>query len=213
MKRIKQRALLAGLATLLLGACSSDRTGQYSSTTNEAAYRSGEAAQEVARDAAARSGRSSGSMGRDSTGATGSMGSMGSMGMGSMGSMGASGATSATDTAGTTGAAGSTGSAGSTMSSPTTSDQSAYPSSASTAAANSVVTSIEVVPRQSAGVGTGSVAGAAVGGTTESGSSADRVYRITVRMDDGSTRTVTQETAPSFKSGDRVRVVNDMIER
>jgi outer membrane lipoprotein SlyB len=77
--------------------------------------------------------------------------------------------------------------------------------------ANSVVTLIEIVPRQSADVGTGSMAGAAVGGTTNSGSS-DHVYRITVRMDDGSTKSVTQEGAPTFKSGDRVRVANGVVQ-
>jgi outer membrane lipoprotein SlyB len=32
-------------------------------------------------------------------------------------------------------------------------------------------------------------------------------------MDDGSTRVITQEWAPSFRSGDRVRVEKGMIQR
>lgn len=76
--------------------------------------------------------------------------------------------------------------------------------------ANSVVTNVEIVPRQSASVGAGTVAGAAVGGTM--GNSSDRVYRVNIRMDDGSTKTLTQETMPAFKSGDRIRVDNDIIQ-
>lgn len=75
---------------------------------------------------------------------------------------------------------------------------------------NSVVTSIDVVPRQAAG-GAGTVAGAAVGGTT--GSASDRVYRITLRMDDGTSRIVTQETAPAFKTGDRVRMTDETMQQ
>jgi outer membrane lipoprotein SlyB len=76
---------------------------------------------------------------------------------------------------------------------------------------NSTVVSIDVIPRQagSAATGAGTMAGAAVGGSTAgaTGSSeADRVYRVTLRMDDGSTRVVTQETTPDFRAGDRVNL-------
>jgi outer membrane lipoprotein SlyB len=52
----------------------------------------------------------------------------------------------------------------------------------------------------------GSGASGSSGGTGTSGSSmtSDRVYRITLRMDDGSTQVVTQEATPDFRSGDRV---------
>lgn len=79
------------------------------------------------------------------------------------------------------------------------------------AAPNSVVTMIEVVPRSGAATGAGSMAGAAVGGSAVA--SGDRVYRITLRMDDGSTRVVTQESAPSFRSGDRVHLSGGEIQR
>ena len=36
-------------------------------------------------------------------------------------------------------------------------------------------------------------------------------YRITVQMDDGSTQTLTQATAPTVKAGDRVRVAHGAI--
>ena len=77
-----------------------------------------------------------------------------------------------------------------------------------------MVQQIERLARQDAGVGVGSVGGSAVGGTTASGSSAyDQVYRVTVRLDDGTTRVMTQEMAPTFSAGDRIRIANGMIQR
>ncbi|HZV65945.1 MAG TPA: hypothetical protein VFG03_13655 [Telluria sp.] len=79
-----------------------------------------------------------------------------------------------------------------------------------------MVTLIEVVPRSSttgsSGTGSsGSVGSSGTSGSTAAGSSS--LYRVTLRMDDGSTRVVTQEWAPSFRSGDRVRVEKGMIQR
>jgi outer membrane lipoprotein SlyB len=58
------------------------------------------------------------------------------------------------------------------------------------------------------------VGGSASAGSSASGSSpaADRVYRITLRMDDGSSRVVTQETTPDFRSGDRVNLTGGTIQ-
>lgn len=71
-------------------------------------------------------------------------------------------------------------------------------------APNSTVTSIEVVHRQGGATGAGTVAGAAVGGAAAA--TGERVYRITLRMDEGQTQVVTQEWAPTFSTGDRVRI-------
>lgn len=91
-------------------------------------------------------------------------------------------------------------------------------SDAMAGAPNSTVTNIEVIPRQSgsADTGAGTVAGAAVGssgaaGTTGGSMSSDRVYRITLRMDDGTVRTITQESTPAFSSGDRVQLSGGAI--
>jgi outer membrane lipoprotein SlyB len=77
------------------------------------------------------------------------------------------------------------------------------------------VAAIEVVPRQSASSsGAGSVGAAAVGGSggsSSSGTGSDRVYRITLHMDDGSTQVVTQETTPDFRTGDRVNLSGGAI--
>jgi outer membrane lipoprotein SlyB len=63
--------------------------------------------------------------------------------------------------------------------------------------------------------GAGSVGAAAVGGSGSSGttgsSSSERVYRVTLRMDDGSTQVITQETTPDFRSGDRINLSDGMI--
>jgi outer membrane lipoprotein SlyB len=37
------------------------------------------------------------------------------------------------------------------------------------------------------------------------------VYRITVRMDDGSFRTISQSHVPSVADGDKVKVVNGSV--
>jgi hypothetical protein len=63
-----------------------------------------------------------------------------------------------------------------------------------------VVQAIDQVQRQDVGVGV--VGAAAVGGT---GMPNDKVYRVTVRMDDGGNQMVVVDAMPSYKIGDRVR--------
>jgi outer membrane lipoprotein SlyB len=41
----------------------------------------------------------------------------------------------------------------------------------------------------------------------------DRVYRITLRTDEGRTQVITQEWVPTFSTGDRVRVSSGAIQR
>jgi outer membrane lipoprotein SlyB len=50
------------------------------------------------------------------------------------------------------------------------------------------------------------------GSTGSSGASANS-YRVTVRMDDGSSQVITQDTTPDFRSGDRVNVTSGVIQR
>lgn len=73
---------------------------------------------------------------------------------------------------------------------------------------NAVVVSIETVPRQGA---TGAVGGS--GGTTSSSMGQDKQYRVTLRMDDGATRVVTQDKPPAFRNGDRVNMLDGVITR
>lgn len=78
---------------------------------------------------------------------------------------------------------------------------------------NAVVISIEVVPRQAGTAAAGAVGTSGTTGTTGSSAGVDSVYRITLRMDDGTTRVVTQDRAPSFRGGDRVNMMDGSITR
>jgi outer membrane lipoprotein SlyB len=62
-------------------------------------------------------------------------------------------------------------------------------------------------------MGGAGAAGSSGTGTSGSSMTSDRVYRITLRMDDGSTQVVTQEATPDFRSGDRVNHSSGMIRR
>lgn len=103
------------------------------------------------------------------------------------------------------------------------------------------IASVEVVPRQQ-GLGLGTLAGAAVGGVlghqvgggsgrtvaTAAGAaggayvgheiekrrrSDDQIYKVTIRMDDGTTQAFAQEAAPAVVQGDRVRITNGVLSR
>lgn len=57
----------------------------------------------------------------------------------------------------------------------------------------------------------GAAGGAYAGNEIEKNTKAQTVYRVTVEMDDGSYRTVSQSTPPSYAVGDKVRVTNGSI--
>ena len=58
----------------------------------------------------------------------------------------------------------------------------------------------------------GAVGGAVVGHQIEKHARTTKRYDITVRMEDGTLRTLSQEQAPTWRAGDKVRVVNDVLE-
>lgn len=70
-----------------------------------------------------------------------------------------------------------------------------------------MVQAIEPMQRQELGLG--AVGAAAAGGAT--GAPGVPVYRVTVRMDDGSSQTIVADTMPPYKVGDRVRYSNGAI--
>lgn len=104
-----------------------------------------------------------------------------------------------------------------------------------------VIQAIDVIPReQSSGVGLGTVAGAVVGGVlgnqigagsgrtaatvagaaggayvgnkmSQNSANAGQMYRLAVRMDNGSVQTFAQEAAPAVQVGDRVRLENGVV--
>ena len=78
---------------------------------------------------------------------------------------------------------------------------------------SATVQSIDAVPRgmdQSSGdmqAGTSGTAG------TTSGATGSMMYRVTLRLDDGTTRTFVQHTQPAFQIGDRVSVQRGVMQR
>jgi hypothetical protein len=120
-------------------------------------------------------------------------------------------------TSGSMPAGGMPSTSGSTASTTSMPDQTGYTPSPATVAANSIVTLIEAVPRQQANVPGSDTSGSGTSGSGASGSTAagssDKVYRVTLHMDDGSTRVITQEIMPTFRAGDRVRLENGMVLR
>lgn len=57
----------------------------------------------------------------------------------------------------------------------------------------------------------GAVGGAVLGNQVEGNMKATVRYEVRVRLDDGSVRTFTRETAPPWRNGERVRIVNGGI--
>jgi hypothetical protein len=141
--------------------------------------------------------------------------SSGSTSSGSTGGTGSSSTSPSSITSTTPSGAGSTSSTGSgtaagsnpvtpmTSSTAQTSSGSTGTTSSSSTAQTSygVVQAIDQMQRQDVGVG--AVGAAAAGGST--GMPSDKVYRVTVRMDDGSSQMVVVESMPTYKIGDRVR--------
>ena len=103
------------------------------------------------------------------------------------------------------------------------------------------IQAIEVVPR-SQGLGLGTLAGAAIGGvlghqvgggtgktvSTVAGAaggayvgheiekrrrSDKQIYKVTIRMDDGTTQSFAQEAEPTVKQGDRVTITNGVLSK
>jgi hypothetical protein len=188
MKQKHQSICLAGLLALAVGlsACSSWRGGSTGSSGGSG--NAGDTGSSGTPTGTSNSGGMSGT-----GGGTGSAGSR-SWGGGSSGSSGASGSSSGYDSAGMMQNQG----AGAMPTSP-----------------NATVASIEVLPRSSSSAtegnaGASAAAGSSTGGAT--GSSADRIYRVTLHMDDGSTQVVTQQTTPDFRTGDRVSLAGGIIQ-
>jgi outer membrane lipoprotein SlyB len=85
----------------------------------------------------------------------------------------------------------------------------------SNASWSGVVIAVDPILRQdAAAMGVGMAGAAAAGGTLmNEGSPNDKVYRITMRADDGTTQVVVVDSVPTYKSGDRVRYRNGSVLR
>ncbi len=102
------------------------------------------------------------------------------------------------------------------------------------------IQSIDRVPR-SQGIGLGTLAGAAIGGivgnqvgggtgrtvATAAGAAggayaghemekrrnSGEIYKVTIKMDDGTTQSFAQEAAPQLDKGDRIRITNGVVSK
>lgn len=82
----------------------------------------------------------------------------------------------------------------------------------SMASAVGVVQSIERVDQKDAGIGVGTITGVVVGDTGRRRARDDQAYRVTLRMNDGAQQVFATETDPSLRVGDRVQIVNGIVE-
>jgi hypothetical protein len=104
---------------------------------------------------------------------------------------------------------GSTSSYGNTGSSTAATAPTAGSTTTMAQTAYGVVQTIEQVTRQD--VGLGAVGAAAAGGTM--GSPTEKVYRVKVKLDDGSEQVVVVDTMPTYQVGDRIRYSNGTLQR
>lgn len=142
----------------------------------------------------------------DAGGSTSTSGTAGTSGSsGSADGMAGSGA-STRSTASTDSATGTSGTSGTSGMSAATAG-----TAAAQAASVGVVQTVDQITRQDA-MSMGLASGAAAAGGTM-GSPTSKVYRVTLRMDDGTTQTVIAESMPSYKNGDRVRYANGAVQR
>lgn len=151
--------------------------------------------------AAERSGEPSGSSGTSGTGSNAPSGTSNYTPSSSSPSSTSSGQSNQSSTTGTMTSSGSTSSSGTSGSGVTAG------SSQSAQTSYGVVQAIDQMQRQDVGVG--AVGAAAAGGSV--GMPTDKVYRVTVRLDDGSNQMVVVDSMPSYKIGDRVRYSNGTV--
>jgi hypothetical protein len=77
--------------------------------------------------------------------------------------------------------------------------------------ASATVQSIEPVARGMDQASGETQAGSSGTAGTTAGSAG--MYRVTLRLDDGSTRTIMQNSAPTYQTGDRVKLVNGLLQK
>ncbi|KAB8047322.1 hypothetical protein GCN78_22475 [Janthinobacterium rivuli] len=73
--------------------------------------------------------------------------------------------------------------------------------------------SIETVPRSMEQGSADMQAGTSGTAGTTSGAAGNMLYRVTLRLDDGTTRTFVQNTQPAFQIGERVTVQKGVMQR
>lgn len=93
------------------------------------------------------------------------------------------------------------------------SDMSMDGSQSGVSIASATVQSIEPMARgMDQASGEAQMGSSGTAGTT-AGSAGNTMYRVTLRLDDGSTRAIMQNSAPTYQTGDRVKMVNGLVQR
>jgi hypothetical protein len=117
--------------------------------------------------------------------------------------------TAGTSAAGAEGSSGTAGAAGAGM------EQQPQAGTSVSTMPNATVVSIEMVPAPTTIPGASSTGGSAAGATGSSTVTGQQeqqhLYRVTLHMDDGSTKVVTQETSPGYHQGDRINLTSGII--
>lgn len=199
MNKTQQSVVLAGLLALAL-AVSGCKSTEHDSGARGSSGAAGATSTDVNRDYGLPEG---------SSGSTGTSGGTGS------GSASGSGATiqEASGASGSSGASGTSGTGTSERGTSSMQDDRGNTASIANVIPNSTVLAIEAVPRSS-GITEGDSSMGASGAAGATGSSgAGESWRVTVRMDDGSTQVVTHSGTPDFRSGDRINVTGGAIQR
>lgn len=197
MKQTQQSVVLAGLLALAL-AISGCKSMERDSGARGSSGAAGATGSDINRDYGLPTGKPA-----DTSGSTGTSGTGTSTGSDAT----IHEATSASGSSGSSGAAG-TGTGTSSMQ-----DDRGNTASIANVIPNSTVLAIEAVPRSS-GITEGDSSMGASGAAGATGSSdPGQSWRVTVRMDDGSTQVVTHSGTPDFRSGDRINVTSGAIQR
>lgn len=106
-----------------------------------------------------------------------------------------------------------TGSMSATTTSGGGNDMSMDGSQSGVSIASATVQSIEPMARgMDQASGEAQMGSSGTAGTT-AGSAGNTMYRVTLRLDDGSTRAIMQNSAPTYQTGDRVKMVNGLVQR
>lgn len=106
-----------------------------------------------------------------------------------------------------------TGSMSATTTSGGGNDMSMDGSQSGVSIASATVQSIEPMARgMDQASGEAQMGSSGTAGTT-AGSAGNTMYRVTLRLDDGSTRAIMQNSAPTYQTDDRVKMVNGLVQR
>ena len=202
MKRLYPTVVLTGMLTLALGlsACSSMR-GDSGTTASGASGATGATSSGGGDRAAEGAPPGSGSASTATAGDPSA--AMPASGIGTYNSSTQAGMPA--DQTGAMGATGASGAAGTSASGQEQLPQRASTPPAASTTPNSTVISIEPLASSAGSSGSGA--------SGSSGTSSEQAYRITLRMDDGSTQVVSQSSTPTYRSGDRVNLNSGVISR